>query len=65
MEQQRIGRFEELLGAEIVDLKALRALSWGGIPPHCRATAWPLLLGYKPPNRAFQGNLLGSLLGAF
>lgn len=36
---------------QVVDLDALRELSWSGIPPDLRPTCWRLLLGYLPPNR--------------
>lgn len=44
-------KFDELLAEEVVNLKRLRELSWGGIPERYRATIWRLLLGYLPANR--------------
>lgn len=58
IEQQRIAKFDALLAEDVVDLRALRALSWSGIPAHCRATAWPLLLGYLPPNKSCRSPTL-------
>ena len=36
---------------QVVDLEALRELTWSGIPVALRPTCWRLLLGYLPPNR--------------
>jgi hypothetical protein len=58
IDEQREAKFDALLSEDVVDLKALRALSWSGIPPRCRATVWPLLLGYLPPNRSFRAATL-------
>lgn len=40
----RFEQFEQLLQKDVVDLEALRKLSWGGIPSEHRPTAWRLLL---------------------
>lgn len=37
--------------AQVVDIEALKELSWSGIPPDLRPDCWRLLLGYLPPNR--------------
>ena len=58
IEVQRLRKFESLLAAEVVDLKALRAAAWSGVPLQCRATTWQLLLGYLPPNRAWRDSML-------
>jgi len=47
-----------LLAAEVVDLRALRAAAWSGVPHQCRALSWQLLLGYLPPNRAWRESTL-------
>jgi hypothetical protein len=47
-----------LLAAEVVDLRALRAAAWSGVPHQCRAMSWQLLLGYLPPNRAWRESTL-------
>ena len=57
-EEQRRLKFEELLDAEVVDLTALKALSWSGIPAGCRAMSWQLLLDYLPPNREWRAATL-------
>lgn len=44
-------KFDELLAEDVMNLKRLRELSWGGIPERYRATIWRLLLGYLPANR--------------
>jgi hypothetical protein len=43
---------DKILAAPVVNLAELRKVSWNGIPPIHRATAWKLLLGYLPTNRA-------------
>jgi len=58
LDVQRQRKFEALLSAEVVDLKALQAASWSGIPHQSRATAWRLLIGYMPPNRAWREQTL-------
>lgn len=58
MDDQREAKFDALLSEDVVDLKALRALSWSGIPSRCRSTVWPLLLGYLPPNKSFRSATL-------
>ena len=54
LEVQRLRKFEALLAAEVVDLRALRNAAWSGVPHQCRAMSWQLLLGYLPPNRAWR-----------
>ena len=39
------------LTLQVVDLDALRELSWSGIPSELRPVCWRLLVGYLPPNR--------------
>ena len=58
LEVQRLRKFELLLAAELVDLNALRAAAWSGVPHQCRAMTWQLLLGYLPPNRAWRESTL-------
>jgi hypothetical protein len=43
---------DKILAAPVVNLAELRKLTWNGIPPIHRATAWKLLLGYLPTNQA-------------
>ena len=58
LEVQRLRKFEALLVAEVVDLKALRAAAWSGVPHQCRSSTWQLLLGYLPPNRTWRESTL-------
>jgi hypothetical protein len=58
MSNTRIAKFNRLLGEQVVDLDALRELSWSGIPPALRPTCWRLLLGYLPPNRERREQIL-------
>lgn len=48
----RITQFELILGAENVDLVALRKLSWNGVPSYFRSIVWQMLLGYLPTNKS-------------
>lgn len=57
-EAQRLKKFEALLTQDVVDLKALRTISWSGIPHGSRAMCWQLLLGYLPPNREWRATTL-------
>ncbi|SDA01480.1 BZ3500_MvSof-1268-A1-R1_Chr10-1g02708 [Microbotryum saponariae] len=47
-ERRRRRKFVDCLGAETVDLAALRTLAWAGIPNELRPMAWQLLMGYMP-----------------
>ncbi|KAI8063606.1 rab-GTPase-TBC domain-containing protein [Gongronella butleri] len=49
-DSSRIKKFTEVLSSANVDLAALRALGWNGIPMDLRLMAWQLLLGYLPCN---------------
>jgi hypothetical protein len=46
----RLSKFRRILKNPIVDLEALKKLSWKGIPNEVRPTTWKLLLGYLPAN---------------
>ncbi|KAI8393921.1 rab-GTPase-TBC domain-containing protein [Radiomyces spectabilis] len=52
LDSARTNKFKEVLSNTNVDLVALRALSWSGIPKEFRLMAWQLLLGYLPCNSA-------------
>ncbi|KAJ9533728.1 hypothetical protein QJQ45_026813 [Haematococcus lacustris] len=52
--QHRLDKFHKLLEAPVVDVEALRELSWMGIPHPLRPQCWRLLLGYCPPARVRQ-----------
>lgn len=56
--QIRVKKFNKLLGEPLIDLDALRELSWSGIPQELRPTCWKLLLGYLPPNKSRQQQVL-------
>ena len=51
LDAQRLRKFEALLAADVVDLRALRAAAWSGVPRACRPVCWQLLLGYLPSRR--------------
>lgn len=57
-EAQRAAKFEKILSADVVDLKALRDASWSGVPAQHRMVTWQLLLGYLPANREWQDSTL-------
>ncbi|KAF6259561.1 rab-GTPase-TBC domain-containing protein [Scenedesmus sp. NREL 46B-D3] len=54
----RVAKFHKLLNEPLVDLDALRELSWSGIPQELRPVCWRLLLGYLPPNKSRQASVL-------
>ncbi|KAL4854198.1 GTPase-activating protein gyp1 [Chlorella vulgaris] len=58
MSSTRVAKFMRLLDEQVVDLEALRELSWSGIPPSLRPMCWRLLLGYLPPNRERRMQIL-------
>jgi hypothetical protein len=41
-------QWARVMGAEVVDLEALKKLSWNGVPGQFRPTVWQLLLAYLP-----------------
>jgi hypothetical protein len=43
----RIARIEKLLLSTSVDVDALRAACWSGVPPHLRPTVWRILSGFS------------------
>eukprot|EP00727_Mastigamoeba_balamuthi_P007766 m51a1_g361 putative gtpase activating protein gyp1 (458) ;mRNA; r:595992-597763 len=47
-DSRSLKRFQALLAEPVIDLDALRKLSWKGIPDQVRAEVWKLLLGYAP-----------------
>ena len=47
----RIVQFDKILQATTVDIKALRKLSWNGVPSDYRTDVWQMLLGYLPINK--------------
>ena len=56
----RRAKFAAVLASEagVLDLPALRDLSWSGIPLELRARCWRLLTGFAPPSRSRQGALV-------
>lgn len=58
MSEPRLAKFARVLGEPVVDLDALRELSWSGIPPNLRPICWRLLLGYLPPNKERRDGVL-------
>ena len=51
-------QLDAALFADVVNMTELKSLCWNGIPPHCRAQAWKILLGYLPTNRARRAQTL-------
>lgn len=47
-EKSRLAKFEKLLNTDVVDMNALKALSWNGVPHSLRPTCWRLMTGYAP-----------------
>lgn len=58
MTATQLNKFERLLSEPVIDLEALKELSWMGIPPHHRPVCWRLLLGYLPPSKDRQEHIL-------
>ena len=50
--------FQRVLAADVLDLGALKRLSWSGIPPQLRGQAWKLMLGYLPVHLARRPTIL-------
>ncbi|KAG0237952.1 GTPase-activating protein [Actinomortierella wolfii] len=46
----RFQKFKTMLQMPVVDLDALRKLSWSGVPAALRPIVWQLLVGYLPSN---------------
>ncbi|WFD24746.1 GTPase-activating protein [Malassezia equina] len=46
------------LASDDIDLTALRALAWKGVPPDMRPVVWPLLLGYLPRTASIRTSTL-------
>lgn len=47
----KVMQYQQILCQENVDLKALRKLSWNGVPSEFRTEVWQMLLGYMPINK--------------
>ncbi|KAG2452579.1 hypothetical protein HYH02_002816 [Chlamydomonas schloesseri] len=56
--EHRVRKFHKLLGEPVVDLDALRELSWSGVPLTLRPQVWRLLSGYLPPAKSRQAHTL-------
>ena len=46
----RDSQFDQLLGADVVNMTELRTLAWNGVPYRYRPQVWKILLGYLPTN---------------
>ncbi|EEB09348.1 GTPase activating protein Gyp1 [Schizosaccharomyces japonicus yFS275] len=57
-QMSRIKKFTRVLEAPVVDLIALRTLSWNGVPPELRPIVWKMLLGYAPSNASRRDSTL-------
>lgn len=56
--EHRVRKFKKLLEGAVVDLDALRELSWNGVPLPLRPEVWRLLAGYLSPARSRQSATL-------
>ncbi len=54
----KLSQFQQLLNQENVNLKALRKLSWNGIPTQFRTEVWQMMLGYMPINKERRENTI-------
>lgn len=50
--------FQRVLSADVLDLAALKRLSWSGIPASLRGQSWKLMLGYLPVHLARRPAIL-------
>jgi hypothetical protein len=50
--------FRKILSQGLIDLDAIRGMSWAGIPVEFRATVWRLFLEYEPVNAAVRESAL-------
>lgn len=55
----RLQQYEQILGADNIDLGALRKLSWNGVPYQYRTVVWQLLLGYLPTHKGRREQTIG------
>mmetsp|Transcript_33123 Transcript_33123/g.48366 ORF Transcript_33123/g.48366 Transcript_33123/m.48366 type:complete len:448 (+) Transcript_33123:258-1601(+) len=51
-------KYQNTITESVVNLRDLRSLSWNGIPPQHRPTAWKILLGYLPANSSRRQHTL-------
>lgn len=56
--ESKIEKFEGLLEAPLLNLIALKELSWSGIPKKMRAITWRLLSGYLPTSLERRNSVL-------
>ncbi|KAJ3331865.1 GTPase-activating protein [Blyttiomyces sp. JEL0837] len=54
----RFNKFKALLDSPIIDVEALKKLSWMGVPEEIRPTVWRLLMGYLPTNSKWREEIL-------
>eukprot|EP00123_Amoebidium_parasiticum_P011459 comp20727_c2_seq1/m.27087 comp20727_c2_seq1/g.27087 ORF comp20727_c2_seq1/g.27087 comp20727_c2_seq1/m.27087 type:complete len:633 (-) comp20727_c2_seq1:203-2101(-) len=54
----RLDKYRTLLSQPTIDTEELRKISWSGIPPEVRPTAWKLLSGYLPANESRRAEAL-------
>ncbi|CAD8205334.1 unnamed protein product [Paramecium pentaurelia] len=57
-DQKKLEQFELVLEQQIIDLEALKKLTWRGIPNEYRAKVWKLIVKYIPPNHMSQTTIL-------
>ncbi|XP_073839451.1 TBC1 domain family member 22 [Musca autumnalis] len=58
--ETKIEKFQVLLDSPLLDLVALKKLSWSGIPRKMRAISWRLLSKYLPPSGERRNGVLES-----
>lgn len=56
--ESKIEKFQTLLDAPLLNLIALKELSWSGIPCKMRAVTWRLLSGYLPTSLERRNSVL-------
>ena len=56
--ESKIEKFQTLLEAPLLNLIALKELSWSGIPSKMRAITWRLLSGYLPTSLERRNSVL-------
>ncbi|CRK92353.1 CLUMA_CG005931, isoform A [Clunio marinus] len=56
--ESKLEKFSAILEAELLNLKALKELSWQGVPRKMRAVTWRLLSGYLPTSLERRNSVL-------
>lgn len=56
--ESKLEKFSAILEADLLNLKALKELSWSGVPRKMRAVIWRLLSGYLPTSLERRNSVL-------